>query len=315
MKRLVCNRDTLQLSGGGLKTLAFCGALDLLDLSQFKSFGGVSAGSVLALALVLGYKPLEIAEFLGEADIATSLAQSVSPIRALSEGALLDQGPMIAEIAKWMRRKGFPADGTFKDLHNFSNGLTLRVVVCTVGPEPRLVILDERHSPDEQVLRAIRASTAVPLAFPPVWINGRLCIDAGIINNLSLFAAGDPARTLALLVGEDYAKIESMCSLPLGLSQFAVCGFDRMDLLVQAELAATARLACVVRMPRLPGPTYHIFRLGSGTKADFLRILQQGRDAMIAALCAAELASALCFSVAFGLSTQIVPHEAPNPLH
>lgn len=302
MQQLVGNRDTLQLSGGGLKTIAFCGALDLVDLSQFKVFGGVSAGSVLALALVMGYKPSEIANLLSETNIAALIAQSVSPVGVISDGALLDQGPMIATIANWMRVKGFPADGTFKDLHLFSNGLSLRVVVCTVGLNPHLMILDEKRSPDEQVLRAIRASTAVPLVFPPVWVNGKLCIDAGTINNLSLFAADDPSRTLALLAGENHTKLAPMQSFPLGLSQFIKCGIDRLDLLVHAELLATARLARVVRMPMLPDPTYHIFRLGRGTPTDFACIIQQGRNAMIAAACAAYLASTLCFSVAFGLS-------------
>jgi len=304
LERLLAGRDALQLSGGGLKTLAFCGALEQVDLSRFRIIAGVSGGSVLALAFVLGYKPSEAADLLSDAGLAGALAMSASPVRALAEGALLDQSLMVKELARWMRAKGFPADGTFKDLHRHTGGLSLRVVVCTTGPGTRLWVLDERSTPDEQVLRAVRASIAVPFAFPPVQVAGSLCIDAGLVNNLCLFAAGeDPRRTLGLLAGRDHEESAAPLgrTLPGALLQLAANGFKRMDFLMNAELAAHARTARVVRMPTVPGPDYHIFRLGSNSRADMERLLQQGRDALRAASCAPELASLLCFSASFGL--------------
>jgi len=297
MERLLAGRDALQLSGGGLKTLAFCGALEGVDMRRFRAIGGVSAGSVLALAFVLGYQPSEAGALFEQADLVRALAQTVSPFRALAEGSLFDQGPMLAVLARWMRAKGFPADGDFEALHRHTNGLSLRVVVCTTGSAPRLRVLDERTAAKVQVLRAIKASTAVPLAFPPVQVSGDLCIDAGTLNNLSLFAVGEcPSKTLGLLAGRDHI---TRSLVPHCLSQLAACGMDRMDLLVDAEIAATRAL--VVRMPMVPGPDYHLFRLGDGSRADLERLTQQGREAMQAACSAPELATLLCVSVGLGL--------------
>lgn len=314
MDRFLEGRDTLQLSGGGLKTLAFCGALENIDMTRFRVFGGVSGGSVLALAFVLGYKPSEAADLLGQAGLVNALAQTMSPVRMLVEGSLLSQGPMLEAVARWMQAKNFPADGTFEDLRRHSKGVSLRVVVCTTGTAPHLIVLDETSAPREQVLRAVRASTAVPLAFPPVWVAGKLCIDPGTINNLSLFAAGDPRKTLALLAGRDFDRVPTMlCPVPAGLSQLAACGFDRMNLLVDAELVAMVRLARVVHMPTMPGPNYNLFRLGSGTRSDIECLLQQGRNAMSAALIAPELASLLCIFVAFGLTSAAEASPPPPP--
>jgi hypothetical protein len=304
MERVLAGRDALQLSGGGLKTLAFCGALEGVDLRQFRVFGGVSAGSVLALAFVLGFRPSEAVALLREADLVRTLTQTASPVRALAEGSFFDQGPMLEAIAGWMRAKGFPADGDFAALHRHTGGVSLRIVACTTGGAPRLVVLDERSAPTVQVLRAIRAATAVPLAFPPVRIGGSLCIDAGIINNLSLFCSGKPQRTLGLLAGKDHAACPPLLPyrLPHRLALLASNASDRMDLLVDAEIVMHSRQARVVRMPTVPSPDFHLFRMGDGSAADMERLIQQGRDAMSAVICAPELAALLCVSVALGLA-------------
>jgi hypothetical protein len=299
MERVLAGRDVLQLSGGGLKTLAFCGALEGVDLRQFQVFGGVSAGSVLALAFVLGYRPREAVMLLREADLVRALTQTASPVRAIAEGSFFDQGPMLEAIAGWMRAKGFPADGDFAALHRHTGGVSLRIVACTTGCAPRLVVLDERSAPTVQVLRAIRAATAVPLAFPPVRIGNSLCIDAGTINNLSLFCSGKPQRTLGLLAGKDHAAGPPL--LPHRLALLASNAYDRMDLLVDAEIVLHSRQARVIRMPTVPSPDFHLFRMGDGSTADMERLIQQGRDAMSAVICAPELAALLCVSVALGL--------------
>jgi predicted acylesterase/phospholipase RssA len=309
MERLLAERDALQLSGGGFKTLAFCGALEGVDMRRFRAIGGVSAGSILALAFVLGYQPSEAKDLLGQADLMQALAQTASPFRALAEGSFFDQGPMLAVLAQCMRAKGFPADGDFEALHRHTNGRSLRVVVCTTGAAPRLRVLDERTSPKVQVLRAIKASTAVPFAFPPVQVSGDLCIDAGTLNNLSLFAVGEcPSKTLGLLAGRDHS---TRSLVPHCLSQLAASGMDRMDFLVDAEIMAHTRRARVVRMPMVPSPDYHLFRLGDGSRADMERLVQQGREAMRAACSASELATLLCVSVGRGLGPPDSQEQEP----
>lgn len=305
LQRIAEGRTTLLLSGGGLKTLAFCGALQHLDLRPFRTFVGISAGSVLSLVLALGYAPAEAADMLAHTGLASSLAQTVSPMRVFSEGSLLDPTLLIKAIAGWMQAKDFKADGTFEDLRRHAGGVTLRVIVSTLGPAPALLVLDADSHPREQVLRAVRASTAVPLAFAPVHVGGQLCFDAGCINNLGLFACPRPQEVLALLVGKDSSELcccgASTSSSLSGLRQLAERTAERMDLLVRWELILTARRTVVVNMPRLPSPEFNTFQLGKGRQDDIESIMQQGRDGLVAAVLAPELFLVLILSVAFGL--------------
>ena len=291
---LLKGKDTLLLSGGGLKTLAFCGALENLDLSGFNTFAGVSAGSMLALCLCLGYTAEEASGTLRETDIASALANTASPVAMMAGLPLMDQEPIASGLAQWMRKKGVPADVSFRHLRA-KTGRSLRVVVCGAGDRPRLRVLDVENSPDTQVLRAVLAATAVPLAFSPVWVDGVPYSDAGVVNNLALFSC-PPASTIALLSGADGSHLGL---LPAGMTLFADKAMERMDFLVQCELR-TFKKNVVIRMPRLPGPTFHLFRLGSGSDDDVCQVLQQGRDAMAAYLERGVLVCFVCLLVAFG---------------
>lgn len=304
LQRLLKGRDTLLFSGGGLKVLAFCGALECLPrahMTQFRTFVGLSAGSVVALSLALGFRPSEAARVLSEAGIAKSM-ESLSPSRMISEGSLLDPGPIMSAIAGLMRRSGFPADGTFADLRRHAPERQLRVVVATFDAAPRLMVIDADSAPDEQVLRTIRASTSVPLAFTPVHLAGHVCFDAGCVNNLCLFAGGQPEKLVALLVGEDAApQCRGARGQVPGLVQLAESTVERLALLARAELVASARRAVVLRMPTLPGPSYHMFGVGDGEAEDVEIVMAQGAIGVAAAALAPEIAVLLCLVVAFGI--------------
>ena len=64
--------DTICFSGGGTKGLVFVGAIkalvekNVIDLSKINKYIGTSAGSIIALLLLIGYTPAELECFLYE---------------------------------------------------------------------------------------------------------------------------------------------------------------------------------------------------------------------------------------------------------
>ena len=285
-------RETLLLGGGGLKTLAFCGTLDIIDLTAFKTVVGLSAGSVLALGLCLGYKPAEMALELQASDALALIASSVAPSTLLHTGGLCDSLALATPISNWMRRKGVDTGATFAELRSKSS-LSLRVIAARL-PDLRLEIFDAQTHPDVPVLRAVLASAAVPVAFAPIKIGASLYVDAGIVDNLGLFACrGSEHKTLALRASGD-SSLHLEGAIPKCLKPWVRRCAERMFLLERAELSRWGSQALVIRMPPLPGADYHLFRLGSGRPEDYQLLVEQGRLAARASLLSPFLLLALC---------------------
>ena len=68
--------EYIVLSGGGIKGISYCGALDVLDKydilydedgkSKIKGFAGTSAGSIVVALLAVGYNPTELKKVMSE---------------------------------------------------------------------------------------------------------------------------------------------------------------------------------------------------------------------------------------------------------
>ncbi len=275
MEGLCCEkRDTLLFSGGGLKTFAFCGALERLYAlrkdrgSGFRVFIGVSAGAALSMCLALGRSPTDAYRLLRDDSVLAAVnKQSLSLGAVFAGGGLLERAPVARVLASWLSAAGLPVDVSFRDFKN-STGLVLRTAACTVdkGP-PRILVIDDVTYPNLPVLRGILASMAVPFVFDPVEVDGRLCVDPGVVNNLCLFCCL-PERTIAFLSGESsYSKGSAAAAL------------SRLNFLWKAEARVHSKRIVIVRMPPLPDHTYHLFRVGDGSDEAVERLLQQGRDA------------------------------------
>jgi len=269
------NRDTLLFSGGGLKALAFCGALERLYAlrkdagKNFRVFAGVSAGGALSMCLALGHSPRSARRLLEEDNVLAAFgAQQLSLGSVLSGGGLLERAPLARILARWINLAGLPADISFRNLRQCT-GTILRTAACTVdaGP-PKILIIDDVSYPDLPVLRGILASMAVPFMFDPVEVQGRLCVDPCVINNLCIFCC-EPDRTIAFVSGNNGSGRST-----------TIAALSRLDFLSKVEARAHANRIIIVNMPTLPDPTYHLFRVGDGSAQAIEKLIQQGRDAV-----------------------------------
>lgn len=187
-------RISLVLGGGGVKGFAHIGVLRALEERGIVPtlYAGTSIGALLAAAAVNGMSIDEMArraESLRRRDL----------FRINHFGMLLERmrSPAIylEEPLRDLCRAVVPS-GTFADL-------PIPLLVNTVDVERgTLVVWGLPGLRDVEVQDAVYASCALPGFFPPGRVDGRTCVDGGVIDNLPVsVAALDADLVIAVDVG------------------------------------------------------------------------------------------------------------------
>lgn len=153
----------LVLSGGGIRGVAHLGVIKALQEHgfTFAHVSGVSAGSIIGAFYCNGYSPEEILEIIEK----TSLYKVVRP--AISWRGLLRMDKVIGEF------KSYFDDDSFEAL---KIPLDIAATDVTHGTV--------KYFNSGPLLRAVLASSSIPIVFDPVMIDQTYYIDGGILNNL-----------------------------------------------------------------------------------------------------------------------------------
>lgn len=180
----------LALSGGGAHVMAFVGCLKVMEeralLKDVKEFVGASAGSLLALMLVLGFDVREIQEFVRtHLDNERGLRISLKDTWKLTQTFGIDDGRSIVEfVHDILEYKKADREITFIDLAKLT-GKNLVVAVANVNKE-RVEFMSVDTVPTMPVNKAIRASTSVPILYQPVLHNEQYYVDSLFFNNFPI---------------------------------------------------------------------------------------------------------------------------------
>jgi NTE family protein len=171
------HRIGLVLGGGGLKGFAHLGVLQALEEKGIvpSVYAGSSIGALIAAAYACG-KPLpdliDRAENLKRGDLfrLNRIQMVLERFRARS---VYDEGPLRELI-----RQVIPTGTTFEEVDK-------PLLVSTVDAERGTqVVWGLNGLRDVPISDAVYASCALPGAFPPGRVNGRTCVDGGVIDNL-----------------------------------------------------------------------------------------------------------------------------------
>jgi NTE family protein len=159
------HRIGIVLSGGGSRGLAHAGVLAALTEHGIEPtcIAGTSAGAIVGALYAAGYDAAATIEFF----------ELASPFR-LSRVALRKPGFLDTEAVIGDFRKFFP-DDSFEALRKrlFVTATDLergRLQVFSSGP----------------LIRPVIASSAIPLIFTPVPIDGHLYVDGGVLDNFPI---------------------------------------------------------------------------------------------------------------------------------
>jgi len=166
----------LVLGGGGMKGFAHIGVLKALEEAGIRPalYAGTSIGAMVAAAAVSGVTPDELArraELLRRKDLfrINHMGMLMDRMRSASiylEGPLRDLCTSVAP------------DGTFEDL---PTSLLVNTVDVERGTQ---VVWGLPGLRNVSVRDAVYASCALPGFFPPGHVDGRVCLDGGVIDNL-----------------------------------------------------------------------------------------------------------------------------------
>ncbi|MES1245431.1 MAG: patatin-like phospholipase family protein [Acidobacteriota bacterium] len=197
--RKVDGLTNLVLEGGGVKGVAYPGALQVLEangvLPKIDKVAGTSAGSIAAALIALGYSPSEMQSLMLDLDF-----------QQFEDGSSLGGPQRFFDRFGWFRgdyfldwmqcrvkeKTGNP-NATFADLHKDRPRFRDLFVVSSDLSRRRSQVLSHDTSPDLPVAQAVRASMSIPLFFEAFYIDDKrfgetgerqdLFVDGGVFDN------------------------------------------------------------------------------------------------------------------------------------
>ncbi len=192
----------LVFEGGGVKGVAYCGALHELEsqgiLGGVTSVAGTSAGAITAALVAAGYSSKDLTDAMLDLDF-----------RSFEDGEL--EGPIrVVEHYGWYRGRAFlewmrgqitlklgSPDATFEDLTS-ARHVDLRVVATNLSTRSAQ-IFSVATTPTVPVAEAVRMSMSIPLFFAAVTYNGAVHVDGGAVWNYPIEMFDEPTVSAATI--------------------------------------------------------------------------------------------------------------------
>ncbi len=180
----------LVFEGGGVKGIAYVGALQELDkreiLKNIERVGGTSAGGINAVLLTLDYSLEETREILSELDFNNFMDDSwgiVRDTKRLIEKYGWYKGDFFRSwMGNLIREKTGNEHSTFNDLKN--QDLRDLYLVGTNLSTQFAEVFSAEHTPRMRVADAIRMTMSIPLFFAAVRnVRNDVYVDGGVFDN------------------------------------------------------------------------------------------------------------------------------------
>lgn len=190
-------------SGGGMKGLAFVGALQVLEEKgyRFKRVAGTSAGAIVAAFIAAGYTAKEIEGLLYEQNMSDLLdrRKSILPIPLLKWFKMYWRMGLYQGVAleNWfsdkLAEKGIY---TFGDIPEGS----LKIVASDLTNGKMIILPDDLKKygiPADMfpIARALRMSASIPFFFEPVGLRAAtgesIIVDGGVLSNFPMWLFDD----------------------------------------------------------------------------------------------------------------------------
>lgn len=192
---------------GSYKALGFVGALQELCvgrkalwyelLKDVRIVSGVSAGAIVATMCCLGVDPWQMESYALDFD-AQSIKRQVDLDKAVRRFGLMPATGLLDCIRSLLEHFCQDPDITLAGLRARTNR-TLRVYACDAD-NLDVLILDADKYPEVPVCRALQFSCALPGVFQANKLNGKLLVDGGLMQAVTLFDFPNPQHSLFFFV-------------------------------------------------------------------------------------------------------------------
>lgn len=194
--------ENLVFEGGGVLGMAYAGALKVLDeknmLSGVKRVAGTSAGSLVAMALSIGYDADGIRSIIDNTNF-KDFEDHWDPLRIATKYGLYKGDFLLNYIETIVEDRTGKRDLTFRELAE-SGGRDLKVYACNLNTS-WLKEFSFDKTPDVSIAHSVRASMSIPLffqawQFPDGNPDNNIYVDGGTIYNYPIEAFEVSDKTL-----------------------------------------------------------------------------------------------------------------------
>jgi NTE family protein len=207
--------DTLCFSGGGVKGVAFAGAISYLEsinhinFDNIDNFIGTSVGSLYATLYAMKYSTDEIIDFILNFNYET-LIPSIDCDNIFNNYGLCINKKVGIVLSHFIKTKYNVNDLTFSELYKLTN----KKLTITGGNITNCIVeyFNYKNHPDMSITLAVEISTNIPIIFSPIKYNNNLYIDPGMTDNYPIKQCNQ-STTLGLLLKENNAAINSLFSV------------------------------------------------------------------------------------------------------
>ena len=184
----------LVFEGGGVKGIAYVGALEVLEregvLQDIKRVAGTSAGAMMAVMVGLRYTADEVKEKLWKLNFMNFLDSSFGIVRDTKR--LIDEygwykGEYFRNlIADLIEEKTGNGEMTFKELADTKKFRDIYLVGVDLSTGISKTFCNDKVSGGMKVADAARISMSIPLFFASVKRGGHVYVDGGLLDNYSI---------------------------------------------------------------------------------------------------------------------------------
>lgn len=173
------------LGGGGVKAIAHIGALKVLDdqgyLKLVRKYVGLSAGSLVAFGMALGYSINALKDICERFDFAVLQEPAPDGFLSFIDNYGIDTGEKLVSFLKALLTiKGFSPELTFDGLKKASPIHKELAVVASNLSTGQPVVFSSESTPMCRLIDALRASMSLPFYFWPVHLEDGLHVDGGV---------------------------------------------------------------------------------------------------------------------------------------
>lgn len=221
----------LILKGGGVKGLAFAGAVRELEKHlPFDVFVGTSAGAIAAVLLAAGYSGAELGEELAKKNFREFVSEPW--LRrlwgAMARGGLFTGRPIRAWVAELLERR-------IPDRPVFMRHLPKRAIIfASKRPQGTVAFDQDGDHDDTPADLAVRYSMSIPFFFQPLKLDDIRVYDGGVLSNfpLEVFLQNLPANLpkvdfVALYLADGELSPSRSTSMLRELFQLVLSGRER----------------------------------------------------------------------------------------
>lgn len=219
--------ENLVFEGGGIKGLAFCGALEVLErkgvMRKVKRLAGSSAGAITAGLLACGYTYDRISQKLQEKDFndfrdnvagSTLFSRGIRKIRGVWGVASRFGFHSGDDFYDWygnlLQEAAGRKDVTFRDIESQFHKQLVITGTCLNRRETEYY--SPQQTPEMPVRDAVRISMSLPAFFQPIQRDGDILVDGGVLNNYPIWVFDGGAYP-----GHPEGRIAAPNSATLGL--------------------------------------------------------------------------------------------------